>query len=208
MEITVLLDYMRGSRNKINSRTMLEPLLKCRQNSEVYLYHTPKLRGLLKRLLPDRFNELIGVQHMKLYLFDDTLIISGWAKSLQFWFWNSAAWWTLSVTCVCNFAELIWVTIISQIGRIDTWWSRTVRTSAIFITNWSGSLPNLVTNSRQMAAPFGTQTWRTLSRIRIGLLRKLRKEWKVCSRKRSKNGQRKQVLIRITKRIIDFYWLK
>lgn len=44
---------------------------------KVFLYHTPKLRGLLRWLLPERYNELIGIQHMKLYIFDDSIIISG-----------------------------------------------------------------------------------------------------------------------------------
>ncbi|XP_046433803.1 CDP-diacylglycerol--glycerol-3-phosphate 3-phosphatidyltransferase, mitochondrial [Neodiprion fabricii] len=79
VKINILLDYTRGSRGKQNSRTMLQPLLKGRwgKSCSVALYHTPKLRGILKALIPDRFNELVGLQHMKLYLFDDTLIISG-----------------------------------------------------------------------------------------------------------------------------------
>lgn len=79
IEVNVLLDYMRGTRGKINSKEMLKPLLddKYKNCCQVFLYHTPRLRGLLKSLIPDRFNELIGLQHMKLYMFDDTLIISG-----------------------------------------------------------------------------------------------------------------------------------
>lgn len=78
LKISVLLDYTRGSRGSVNSRTMLLPLLK-RFSSQmrVSLYHTPDLRGLLRLLVPQRFNETIGVQHIKVYLFDDTLIISG-----------------------------------------------------------------------------------------------------------------------------------
>lgn len=45
----------------------------------MYLYHTPKLSGLLKSILPERTNEIVGLQHMKLYIFDDTVLISGWA---------------------------------------------------------------------------------------------------------------------------------
>jgi CDP-diacylglycerol--glycerol-3-phosphate 3-phosphatidyltransferase len=44
---------------------------------QVSLFHTPKLRGLLRYLLPPRYNELVGLQHMKLYLFDNDVIISG-----------------------------------------------------------------------------------------------------------------------------------
>lgn len=79
VKVNILLDYMRGSRGVYNSRKMLEPVLKDQWGycCDVFLYHTPKLRGLLKAVIPDRFNELVGLQHMKLYLFDDTLIISG-----------------------------------------------------------------------------------------------------------------------------------
>ncbi|XP_012258147.2 CDP-diacylglycerol--glycerol-3-phosphate 3-phosphatidyltransferase, mitochondrial [Athalia rosae] len=79
LKVKILLDYMRGSRGQNNSRTMLKPLLD-RQWAEfcsISLYHTPKLRGFLKAIIPQRFNELVGLQHMKLYIFDDTLVISG-----------------------------------------------------------------------------------------------------------------------------------
>ena len=32
---------------------------------------------MLKRKLPVRWNEVVGVQHMKIYIFDDELILSG-----------------------------------------------------------------------------------------------------------------------------------
>ncbi|XP_067005767.2 CDP-diacylglycerol--glycerol-3-phosphate 3-phosphatidyltransferase, mitochondrial isoform X2 [Anabrus simplex] len=78
LKVKVLIDYMRGSRGKLNSRRMLLPLLKHHHEScQVSLYHTPALRGPLRSLLPARYNELIGLQHMKLYLFDNSLLISG-----------------------------------------------------------------------------------------------------------------------------------
>ncbi|XP_033214352.1 CDP-diacylglycerol--glycerol-3-phosphate 3-phosphatidyltransferase, mitochondrial isoform X2 [Belonocnema kinseyi] len=79
LKVNILLDYMRGSRGKQNSRQILQPFLngKWKNAWNVFLYHTPKLRGFLKSVTPDRFNEMIGLQHMKLYLFDNTLIISG-----------------------------------------------------------------------------------------------------------------------------------
>ncbi|KAI5623339.1 CDP-diacylglycerol--glycerol-3-phosphate 3-phosphatidyltransferase, mitochondrial, partial [Silurus asotus] len=77
-KVSVLLDYTRGSRGKNNSRTMLLPLLhRFPEQMRVSLYHTPDLRGLLRLLVPERFNETIGVQHIKVYLFDNSLIISG-----------------------------------------------------------------------------------------------------------------------------------
>ncbi|XP_050428108.1 CDP-diacylglycerol--glycerol-3-phosphate 3-phosphatidyltransferase, mitochondrial [Adelges cooleyi] len=78
LNVRILLDANRGSRGKTNSsRTMLIPVLKSSYNCCVYLYHTPKLRGILRWLLPDRYNELVGIQHMKLYIFDDSVLISG-----------------------------------------------------------------------------------------------------------------------------------
>ncbi|XP_045623939.1 CDP-diacylglycerol--glycerol-3-phosphate 3-phosphatidyltransferase, mitochondrial isoform X2 [Procambarus clarkii] len=73
-----LLDYTRGSRGDFNSRKMLQPLIcKYPKTFTVSLYHTPDLRGFLKWIIPQRWNETIGLQHMKLYVFDDSLLISG-----------------------------------------------------------------------------------------------------------------------------------
>ncbi|XP_071968676.1 CDP-diacylglycerol--glycerol-3-phosphate 3-phosphatidyltransferase, mitochondrial [Engystomops pustulosus] len=78
LQVSVLLDYTRGSRGKKNSRTMLLPLLRrYPDRMRVSLFHTPSLRGLLRLLTPERFNETIGLQHMKIYLFDDNVILSG-----------------------------------------------------------------------------------------------------------------------------------
>ncbi|XP_067936570.1 CDP-diacylglycerol--glycerol-3-phosphate 3-phosphatidyltransferase, mitochondrial-like [Watersipora subatra] len=78
LEVQVLLDYCRGSRGEDNSRTMLLPCVKeHKERICVSLFHTPNLKGIVKRFLPDRFNELLGLQHMKLYVFDDTILLSG-----------------------------------------------------------------------------------------------------------------------------------
>ncbi|XP_033336225.2 phosphatidylglycerophosphate synthase 1 isoform X1 [Megalopta genalis] len=79
IEVKLLFDYMRGSRGKLNSCKMLQPLLNGKYGHccQIFLYHTPKLRGILKMIIPVRFNELVGLQHMKLYMIDNDLIISG-----------------------------------------------------------------------------------------------------------------------------------
>ncbi|KAJ8377681.1 hypothetical protein AAFF_G00255260 [Aldrovandia affinis] len=78
LQISILLDHTRGSRGKRNSRSMLLPLLqRFPAHMRVSLYHTPDLRGVLRLLVPQRFNETIGVQHIKVYLFDNSLIMSG-----------------------------------------------------------------------------------------------------------------------------------
>lgn len=79
VQVKILFDYTRGSRGKENSRTLFLPLLQSHESQiEVSLYHTPKLRGFIKWLLPERWNETIGLSHLKVYLFDDTLILSGY----------------------------------------------------------------------------------------------------------------------------------
>lgn len=47
------------------------------------LYHTPNLRGILKTVGPERFNEVMGLQHMKIYLFDDDIFLSGYVFVCQ-----------------------------------------------------------------------------------------------------------------------------
>ncbi|XP_071948865.1 CDP-diacylglycerol--glycerol-3-phosphate 3-phosphatidyltransferase, mitochondrial-like isoform X2 [Antedon mediterranea] len=78
IDVQVLLDYTRGSRGVTNSRTLLLPLLEhYRDTSQVALYHTPNLRGILRALIPERYNEVIGLSHLKVYLYDNSLIMSG-----------------------------------------------------------------------------------------------------------------------------------
>ncbi|KFQ25273.1 hypothetical protein N331_07293, partial [Merops nubicus] len=72
LRVSILLDYTRGSRGRKNSRTMLVPLLqRFPQQVRVSLFHTPNLRGLLRLLIPERTVDI------KVYLFDDDVILSG-----------------------------------------------------------------------------------------------------------------------------------
>ena len=76
---------------------MLLPLLqRFTSQMRVSLYHTPDLRGLLRRLVPQRFNETIGVQHIKVYLFDDSIIISGYVDS------RTGSWLFSPCDCLCE----------------------------------------------------------------------------------------------------------
>ncbi|XP_022661003.1 CDP-diacylglycerol--glycerol-3-phosphate 3-phosphatidyltransferase, mitochondrial-like isoform X2 [Varroa jacobsoni] len=86
LQLTVLLDYTRGSRGgECSSRTMLTPLIDefGSQRVRVSLYHSPFLRGLV-RWLPHKWNEVIGLQHIKVYIFDDNVILSGANLSDQY----------------------------------------------------------------------------------------------------------------------------
>lgn len=77
LTVDILLDFTRGTRGEINSKTKLLPLIQESKKCVLSLYHTPSLRGITKKLAPPRWNELLGLQHMKIYLFDDTVILSG-----------------------------------------------------------------------------------------------------------------------------------
>eukprot|EP00095_Tigriopus_kingsejongensis_P005869 maker-scaffold38_size502422-snap-gene-2.20 protein:Tk05869 transcript:maker-scaffold38_size502422-snap-gene-2.20-mRNA-1 annotation:"GI22216" len=80
LQVRFLLDYFRGNRiaGGQSSCTMLQKLKATRQDTcRIALYHTPVLRGFKKRILPQRYNETYGLQHTKLYIFDDSVIISG-----------------------------------------------------------------------------------------------------------------------------------
>lgn len=77
-KIRILLDHPRASRGRKSSKTMLLPLVKDFSSSvKVCLYHPPKLRGILYKVIPERFNETISAMHIKAYIFDDTLVMSG-----------------------------------------------------------------------------------------------------------------------------------
>eukprot|EP00092_Neocalanus_flemingeri_P020741 GFUD01022476.1.p1 GENE.GFUD01022476.1~~GFUD01022476.1.p1 ORF type:complete len:461 (-),score=147.82 GFUD01022476.1:186-1568(-) len=80
LRVKVLLDWCRGTRvvNGESSASLLAQLKnKACERCRVSFYHTPHLRGWLKRLLPSKWNETVGLQHCKVYVFDDSLIISG-----------------------------------------------------------------------------------------------------------------------------------
>lgn len=78
INVNVLLECTRGSRGTKNSRTLLLPIIReFRENSHVALFHSPNLRGIWKAIVPERFDETINVSHLKVYLFDNTLIMSG-----------------------------------------------------------------------------------------------------------------------------------
>lgn len=77
LKVNILIDYARGTRGEINSKKMLQHLVNQSENVLLSLYHTPNLRGLTKKVVPARWNELVGLQHMKVYIADNTVIISG-----------------------------------------------------------------------------------------------------------------------------------
>ncbi|CAN6620257.1 CDP-diacylglycerol--glycerol-3-phosphate 3-phosphatidyltransferase [Trichomonascus vanleenenianus] len=87
LEVYILADALRGTREAPEkcSASLLVPLLKTfGPRVQVALYHTPHLNGVKKALIPQRFNEGWGLQHMKLYGFDDEIILSGANLSMDY----------------------------------------------------------------------------------------------------------------------------
>lgn len=78
-----LLDHLRGTRGSPNSCSLLQSIVKrYHPRASLSLYHTPNFRGLRKKLFPERFNEGMGLQHMKVFVIDNTVIITGYAACL------------------------------------------------------------------------------------------------------------------------------
>jgi phosphatidylserine/phosphatidylglycerophosphate/cardiolipin synthase-like enzyme len=86
LEVTLLFDALRGTRptgGKDGGASSTADLI-CRSilsqagsRVKASLYHTPELSGYLKRFLPARYNETVGIMHLKAYIFDDTTLMSG-----------------------------------------------------------------------------------------------------------------------------------
>ncbi|CAH2037298.1 unnamed protein product, partial [Iphiclides podalirius] len=78
LKLDILLDYQRGTRGEINSRSLVQELAKAVPDQcKLSLYQTPRLQGSWSKALPARYNEIVGLQHMKLYIADDSVILSG-----------------------------------------------------------------------------------------------------------------------------------
>lgn len=80
LKVSFLVDALRGTREfpEPSCASLLATLAaEFPERVEVRMYHTPKLTGIRKRLIPKRINEGWGLQHIKLYGFDDEVILSG-----------------------------------------------------------------------------------------------------------------------------------
>ncbi|CAI4222607.1 unnamed protein product [Auanema sp. JU1783] len=77
LKVSFLIDFLRGTRGQAAEKSSTSLLKRIADRAEIYLYHSPDLRAFFKRTLPERTNEIIGLQHMKLYIFDDNVLISG-----------------------------------------------------------------------------------------------------------------------------------
>jgi CDP-diacylglycerol--glycerol-3-phosphate 3-phosphatidyltransferase len=89
LKVTFVLDFSRGQRGgqeKSSASLLKRLLIEFPNNFQLYLYKVPQLEGI-KAALPPPFNETLGVSHTKVYLIDDTLILSG-ANLSQDYFTN------------------------------------------------------------------------------------------------------------------------
>ncbi|WFD40539.1 CDP-diacylglycerol--glycerol-3-phosphate 1-phosphatidyltransferase [Malassezia japonica] len=83
LQVTILMDAMRATRESprhVSSASLLVHLAAMFPDQvDIRLYATPILRpnSLKARMIGKRFNEGFGLQHMKIYGFDDDVIISG-----------------------------------------------------------------------------------------------------------------------------------
>ena len=69
-----------NNRGHANSVHMLQRLQDACPRARVSLYHTPQLRGWLKRVVPARYDESVGVTHLKALIFDEDLLVSGFVR--------------------------------------------------------------------------------------------------------------------------------
>ncbi|CAF4845591.1 unnamed protein product [Pieris macdunnoughi] len=78
VKLNVLLDYQRGTRGEVNSLSLFTDFTTgVTDRCKLALYQTPRLQGSWSKVLPSRYNEIVGLQHMKLYISDNSVILSG-----------------------------------------------------------------------------------------------------------------------------------
>ncbi|OJI84418.1 hypothetical protein ASPTUDRAFT_122650 [Aspergillus tubingensis CBS 134.48] len=81
LKVSILTDALRGTRETPNPScaSLLATLVEKygTDRVEIRMFHTPNLTGLKKKWVPRRINEGWGLQHMKLYGFDEEIILSG-----------------------------------------------------------------------------------------------------------------------------------
>mmetsp|Transcript_1670 Transcript_1670/g.2538 ORF Transcript_1670/g.2538 Transcript_1670/m.2538 type:complete len:434 (-) Transcript_1670:39-1340(-) len=82
-QICILMDQNRGTR-PVNATTSAQSVHAALKNEPVHLYQT--LREPLKTILPSPLNEAAGVFHIKSYIIDNDLILSGANLSQEYFY--------------------------------------------------------------------------------------------------------------------------
>ena len=87
LKVSFLTDALRGTREapEPSCASLLASLVVefGPERVEVRMFHTPNLVGIKKKAVPRRINEGWGLQHIKLYGFDDELLMSGYVDKLH-----------------------------------------------------------------------------------------------------------------------------
>ena len=82
LKVSMIMDCSRSTRNMDKNLSSLHTLLPLfdnhnnNPNVNIHLFRTPNLKGIWN-YFPERSKEIVGVHHIKAFIFDDTLIISG-----------------------------------------------------------------------------------------------------------------------------------
>lgn len=81
LRLSFIFDAQRGMRDHdagTSSAAVLAPLADAHPDRvAVHLFRTPALIPLLRMLLPERWNEVFGVMHLKVYLIDSAVLLTG-----------------------------------------------------------------------------------------------------------------------------------
>ncbi|GMM49663.1 CDP-diacylglycerol--glycerol-3-phosphate 3-phosphatidyltransferase [Starmerella bacillaris] len=88
LKVDILMDALRSTRESPHPCTasMLAPLsAKYPTQVRISLYRTPKLPRVLQHVIPKRVIEGAGLQHMKLYGFDNEILLSGANLSTEYY---------------------------------------------------------------------------------------------------------------------------
>jgi CDP-diacylglycerol---glycerol-3-phosphate 3-phosphatidyltransferase len=78
LQVTLVFDALRSARRDaaLSTFEQLRPLIDA-DAARFFVHHNVNASGLYERLLPERWNELPGVHHIKMYMFDDEVCLSG-----------------------------------------------------------------------------------------------------------------------------------
>lgn len=78
LKVSFYMDGLRGKRDCPSSFDLIRPLVeKFPSRCSLAMYTTMQMKGIGSKVVPNRFNEGFGLSHMKVYLFDNSLIMTG-----------------------------------------------------------------------------------------------------------------------------------
>eukprot|EP00040_Diaphanoeca_grandis_P030983 m.184444 g.184444 ORF g.184444 m.184444 type:complete len:527 (+) comp32189_c0_seq2:208-1788(+) len=116
-QVRVHVDQTRGTRGKVNSASLLRPVFDTARTSTnacevaVSMYHSPKLQGIRGKLLKSPLNEVLELSHMKLYIGDDTVILSGCNLSHDYFTSRQDRYIVVKDKAICDFFEELVVAV-------------------------------------------------------------------------------------------------